>query len=100
MNTKGMSSLVPDYMPGPMFWVYLTGIALIGSGVFIIGRLPYVRLVCILLAVMLLGFVAMIHVPGLSQKSQAQMAMIGLLKDSALAGAAIVLAAVLPKRKE
>jgi uncharacterized membrane protein YphA (DoxX/SURF4 family) len=60
--TDFVASLVPAWMPGPVFWTYLGGVALIGSGVAIllnIFRIP----VSLLLALMLFLWVLMLHLP-------------------------------------
>jgi uncharacterized membrane protein YphA (DoxX/SURF4 family) len=33
VNAQGISGLVPKYIPGPVFWTYVAGIALVGSGI-------------------------------------------------------------------
>ena len=88
INAKAMVGMVP--IPGGVFWIYLTGLALILSAVSIIIR-KYDDLASFLLAVLLLTFVATIHLPGvLSGGEMAQMFMTNLLKDLALAGGALI----------
>ena len=82
-----MAGMVP--VPGGIFWVYLTGVALIGGAVSVVtGKL--LRVVGPLLALMLLGFVALIHAPGLTNEATMQMSMTSMLKDLALAGGALL----------
>ena len=78
-------NLVPSWMPGGVFWVYLTGLALIAAAVSIIIR-KMASLSTLLLGVMLVLFVLLIHLPGVMSGNEASMPM--LLKDFALAGAA------------
>ena len=86
MNASSMSGMVPSFIPGGVFWVYLTGLALILAAVSIIIQ-KQARLASFLLAAMLIIFVLTIHLPGLGGDNQ--MAMPMLLKDLALAGAAL-----------
>lgn len=86
-----MAGMVPSFIPGGVFWIYLTGLALIAAAVSIITKKLIVP-ACLLLGIMLLIFVLTIHLPGLSNPQMAQMAMASLLKDVSLAGAAFFLA--------
>lgn len=86
MNADKMSGAIPDYMPGDgKMWIYITGAALIAAALAILLN-KFKILACYLLAVMLLIFVFTLHL---------QPAMNGdpgmLLKDSALAMAAIII---------
>lgn len=62
LYTSFVAGLVPSWIPGHRFWTYFAGIALIGAGLFI-GLKIQVRLVGILLAVMLLLWVILLHIP-------------------------------------
>jgi len=86
MGADDMAGMVPSFIPGGVFWVYLTGAALILAAVAILIQ-KKARLACLLLAAMLIVFVLTIHLPGLSENMQASMP--NLLKDLALAGAAL-----------
>ena len=55
--------IVPPYMPGRMFWVYVVGCALIAASVSIAIRVG-VRWSGLLFGIMMFLFVAMIHLPG------------------------------------
>jgi putative oxidoreductase len=95
-NAKMMAGMVP--IPGGEFWIYLTGLCLIAAGVaFIINK--QVKLAGILNAVMLTGFILMVHVKGILSDDQmlAMMSTTSLLKDTALAGASLFLAGTLGK---
>jgi hypothetical protein len=63
-------------------------LALLAAGIAIIFKV-YAKLACYLLALLLLIFIITMYVPHLSD----QMAMGGLLKDMALMGAALFMAA-------
>ncbi len=92
MNASSMAGMVP--LPGGVFWVYLTGVALIAAAVsFLIGK--KVKLAGTLLGIMLIIFVLSIHLPGVigaDSPQSMQMSMTSLLKDLALAGAAFFIA--------
>lgn len=89
MNASAMSGMIPGYLPGGVFWIYLTGVALLAASVsFIIGQ--KVRLAGQLLALMLLLFVLLLHLPGALEGDQASTT--NLLKDLALAGGALLMA--------
>ncbi|MDX1637606.1 MAG: hypothetical protein R3281_06540 [Balneolaceae bacterium] len=87
LNAGAMSGMVP--LPGGVFWVYLTGLALLAASVSILIEVK-TRLAGILLGVMLIIFALSIHLPGAIDGSQASTS--NLLKDLALAGAAWVVA--------
>ncbi|MFW5886334.1 MAG: DoxX family membrane protein [Bacteroidota bacterium] len=94
MNTQGMTGLVPGFLPGAKFWVYLTGIAFLLAAISLFIN-KFTRIAMILFGIMLLIFVLTVHIPGLmnAENQQAQMmAMTSLLKDTALSGAAFFIA--------
>ena len=54
--------LVPAWIPGPRFWVYFTGTALIAGGIGILLP-PTRRLAATLVGIMILLWVVMLHIP-------------------------------------
>ncbi|PIB35316.1 DoxX family protein [Reichenbachiella sp. 5M10] len=85
MSADGMSGMVPSYLPGGIFWVYLTGVALIAAALgIIIGKKA--KTASQLLGLMLILFAVMIHLPSVMGGSDSSMP--SLLKDIALGGAA------------
>ncbi len=88
MNAQDMAGMVPGFIPVGVFWVYLTGIALILAVVSVVINM-YVKLAMQLLALMLIIFVLTIHLPGLSADTAPN-----LLKDLSLAGGALLLASL------
>ena len=96
MNADAMAGMAPF---GGSIMVYITGLALIAAAVsIIIGKMD--KLATALLGLMLLLFVLLIHAKGLANAADAgasAMAMSGLLKDLALAGAAWMYSASLAK---
>lgn len=93
MNASAMAGMVPGFIPGGVFWIYLTGIAFFAASIsFIIEK--KVRLAGQLLAILLLIFVLTIHLPAVIGGDQN--AMTQLLKDTAMAGGALLLAGNYP----
>lgn len=98
MNGGDMAGWMPAWLPGALFFVYLSGAALIAAGVSIIARI-YTALATRLLAVLLLLIILMLHVPGMMSGDE-QMAMTSmsmLLKDTGLLGAALYMSAQFKK---
>ena len=89
LNASQMAGMVP--IPGGVIWVYLTGVALLAACISIIIQ-KYTRWACLLLALMLIIFVLTLHLPGVFDEATRQMSMPNLLKDTALAGGALILA--------
>jgi len=87
MNGPAMAGMVP--IPGGVFWVYLTGAALLAAAISILIK-KQARLACLLLALMLTIFALSIHLPGALGGDQASVS--SMLKDLALAGAALAFA--------
>jgi putative oxidoreductase len=91
IHAQAMQGMVPSFVPGGIFWIYFTGLALIAAGVAMIAQ-KYAKLAGLLLAGLLLTFIVTLHLPGLFVQQTQQMAMVGLLKDMALAGGALMVA--------
>ena len=85
--------MVSSFIPGGGFTVIITGVALIAACVAIILK-QFIQIACLLLALLLLIFICTIHIPGLFEPVNANMAMIELLKDSALMGGALMIAGI------
>ena len=83
--------MVSSFIPGGGFTVIITGVALIAACVAIIFK-KFIQIACLLLALLLLIFICTIHIPGLFEPVNANMAMIELLKDTALMGGALMIA--------
>jgi uncharacterized membrane protein len=62
LYTAFVATLVPRWIPGPVFWTYFAAVALIGSGVAIILKIK-IRLVGILLGIMLFIWFVILHIP-------------------------------------
>lgn len=88
VNTRTLQNVVPSFIPGQTFWVYLTGAALMAAGISILIK-KQVQLISLLLALMLLVFALFVHLP-LALNGD-QLASSSMLKDIALAGGALIL---------
>ncbi len=84
-----MSGMVPSFIPGGIFWIYLTGLSMIAAGVSMLIQ-KYTFIAATLLAVLLIVFVLTIHLPSLIGGNM--MAMTSILKDLALTGGALMVA--------
>jgi putative oxidoreductase len=79
---------VPDFIPGGIFWIYLTGIGMLAFVVsMMLGK--YDKLAAVLLAVMLLIFAFAVQLP---QQGSNTMWIAAFLKDIGLAGGALMIA--------
>ncbi len=94
LNGTGFQKTVPSFIPGGILWVYLTGIALIAASIsFLSGK--QVKAAGLFLAIYLLVVVLTIHLPALLHTDGAPLvsiALTNLVKDTGLAGAALVIA--------
>lgn len=91
-----MAGMVPSFIPGGVFWIYFTGVAMIAASIAIItGKQG--RNACFGLVLMLLIFIITIHLPGLSNPQVKMIAMMSLLKDTGLMGGALVIAGTFKK---
>ena len=95
LEPKNLVVYVPPFLPGGIIWVYLVGAAFILVAIsFVTNRM--VKLAGYLLAILLISFVLMIHLPNYLDAGDAEMkqiAFISILKDTALAGFALHIAA-------
>jgi putative oxidoreductase len=94
MNAQSMGGMIPGFLPGDAFWIYLTGIAHILAAIAILIK-KWVKIATILLAVMLLIFALAIHLPGFLQGNQMELG--NVLKNIALAGGALVIGGLYDK---
>lgn len=78
---------IPDYLPVKIFWVYFSGTCLIAFAVSaVIKKLD--KLASVLLALELILFVFLIHIPKAIEGDFVQF--IGIFRDAAMAGAALI----------
>jgi len=98
MYADFVRGLVPAYMPARIFWVYLTGIAMIAAGIsFIIHR--QVQPAAFLLGCMLLLFILMLHPLLLVQEPQVGIHWTRVMQDMAIMASAFGLAAISKGKK-
>ncbi len=84
--------VVPAYMPAKIVWVYLSGVGLLAAAVSMyLGK--YDKLATTLLAIMLLLFALMVHLPGVLEGGEKMaQSMPSFLKDLGLAAASMMYA--------
>jgi uncharacterized membrane protein len=86
-----VSRLVPSWIPGPRFWVYFTGVALIAGGVGIL--LPKTqRLAATMSGIMILLWVVLLHIPRALADLHNAGETSGVFEALALSGVAFILA--------
>jgi uncharacterized membrane protein len=88
---RDLMPIVPRWLPGPLFWTYFVGAALLAAAIsFIVWR--YVRWSATLLAVLFLIIVATIDLPGLPKHVHERLFWTLTVRETAFAGGAMVLA--------
>jgi len=95
MYPRNLISFVPSFLPPGNIWIYIPGAAFILAAIAFITN-KKVKLAGYLLAAMLLIFVLIIHVPNFlngSSDEYRQLALINILKDTAIAAFALHIAA-------
>lgn len=94
LHSTGFQNTVPSFIPGGVFWVYLTGAALIAAAIsFLTGKLT--RLAGIFLALFLIIVVLTVHLPALMHSegsAPVSLPLINLVKDTGLAAGALMIA--------
>jgi uncharacterized membrane protein len=84
--------IVPKWIPGPLFWTYFVGVALLCAAVSLVAN-RYVGLASALLGIMWLLFEALMHIPAIRRHPHARIAWNIALRDLSFAGGAFALAA-------
>jgi uncharacterized membrane protein len=91
LMARDLSTIVPRWLPGPLFWTYLVGAALLAAAIsFIAWR--YVRWSASLLALLFLIIVATIDLPNLPPHLHERLFWTLTLRETSFAGGAMVLA--------
>ncbi|HVY74057.1 MAG TPA: DoxX family membrane protein [Puia sp.] len=94
LNGTGFQKTVPSIIPWGIFWVYLTGAALILAAIaFLINK--QTRAAAIFLALYLIIVVLSVHLPALMRTEGSpvvSIALTNLVKDTGLAAAALMIA--------
>ena len=95
MNPRDLLIYVPQFLPGGIIWVYFVGAAFILVAIAFITN-TMVKAAGYLLAGLLIIFILSIHLPNYlnaGDKEMKQMALISLLKDTAIACFALYIGA-------
>ena len=95
MYPQNLVSFLPSFLPAGDIWIYIPGAAFILAAIAFITD-KKVKIAGYLLAAMLLIFVLTIHVPNFvngSNEEYRQLALISILKDTAIAAFALHIAA-------
>lgn len=94
LNGTGFQNSIPGFLPYHIFWVYLTGAALIAAAIsFLTGR--QTKLAGLFLFAFLIIIVLTIHLPAVIHSEGSpivSIALTNLVKDTGLAGAALMIA--------
>ncbi|HEX3072467.1 MAG TPA: hypothetical protein VHP30_02535 [Ignavibacteriales bacterium] len=100
MFASNMAGIVPAYIPGGVFWVYATGLALILAAAGIITK-RMILAASITIAAMMLVFIATIHIPMMmsADASASMMGRTSFLKDTVILGGALFIAGAYGRRK-
>lgn len=80
---------IPDYLPFKIFWIYFSGTCLIAFAASAAFK-KFDKLASVLLALELILFVFIIHIPKAMEGDFVQF--IGIFRDTAMAGAALMYA--------
>jgi putative oxidoreductase len=80
----------------PVFWVYLSGLALLATSISIITK-KYTRLACLLLALLFIILVLAVDIPAVFNQQAGYSVLANLFKDISLAGGSLVIASALSK---
>lgn len=94
LQPQNMLVYVPSFIPGGIIWVYVVGAAFILAAIAFVTH-KQAKLAGYLLALLLFIFVLTIHLPNYlnsGDKDMQQMALVSVLKDTALAAFALYIA--------
>ncbi|MBS1562667.1 MAG: DoxX family membrane protein [Bacteroidetes bacterium] len=100
MMADKMVGMLPSWLPGGIVWIYLTGFFELAAAVAIITAIQ-IRLAGFLLCILLLAYVAFLHIPSMmsADPSTSMLGLIGVMKDTGLAGGALLLSHIYTKKK-
>jgi putative oxidoreductase len=94
LNGTGFQNTIPSFIPYHIFWVYLTGVALIAAAIsFLIGKKT--KMAGLFLFLYLIIIVLSIHLPAVIRSEGSpivSIALTNLVKDTGLAAAALMIA--------
>jgi uncharacterized membrane protein YphA (DoxX/SURF4 family) len=91
MYPSFIASLIPAWIPGPLFWAWATGAAFVAASLSaLLGR--YTRLAGTLLSVMFLCWVVVLHTPRILARPGVELGWTSGFVALAMAGASLLLA--------
>ncbi len=86
-----IKTVVPAWMPAPLFWTYLVGTALLAVALAVVVK-KYVRLAALMYAAMLFLFVLLLHIRGIAAKPHDRIFWAVGLRDFSFAAGGLALA--------
>lgn len=98
MTPEFLTKLEHSLIPGSLYTVLLSGAMLIIASIFIVLN-KYLKVACYWLAGMLLIVIVTIHIPNLFYPELFKLALMELLQDTALLGAALMIPSYLSEKK-
>jgi uncharacterized membrane protein len=90
-EAKGVSTIVPSWLPWSLFWTYFVGAAIIAASLSI-AAMKHARLAALLLAALLIVFVLSIHIPRIVANMRDVPTWAVACRDLAFSGGALALA--------
>ena len=91
--------MVTSFIPSMGFSIFLVGLALIAASISIMMN-KMVKVSCWTLASLLIIFILFIHIPNLFDPATRTIAVIELMKDTALLGGSLMIAGMTQEAKE
>jgi uncharacterized membrane protein YphA (DoxX/SURF4 family) len=89
--SKGISQLVPKFMPWPMFWTFFVGVGLLAASLSIATKIQ-VRWSGLLWGIMMFTFVAMMDLPGTLAQPHSHFSWVLMLRELSFGAGGWVLA--------
>ncbi len=99
MLTRIIASIVPAWMPWPMFWAYFVGACLIGAALSLVTGIQ-TRLAASLLALLFFLFVVLMDAPGWAHQPTNRFATALMLRELAFSGGPLGLAVSLSSQTQ
>ena len=96
--TKGIASIIPAWIPGHLFWVYLVGACFLAAGLSLVTGIG-TRLAASLLALTFFLFVVLMEAPGWAHHLQNRFALTVVLREISFSGGALALAVTLSEHR-
>jgi uncharacterized membrane protein len=88
-----VARMVPAWIPGPLFWTFVTGVCFIGAALSIAVK-KYAGFTAALLGLMILLFVFLIDIPGIVSSHGGRLFWMVALRDLSFSGGAFAVAAI------